>query len=188
MKLRKFLTYSSYVIRHKWYVFLECYKLGIPVQGVLHDLSKLFPDEFFPYMNHFGGGIKKGRDKTGYYKPTDTGDPAFDYAWFLHQKRNEHHWQWYCFPREANDARPIKVLEMPIKYRKEMVADWRGAGRAQGTPNVLKWYTANRGKMHLGPETRKWIEKELKYTSLQLHFIAEIAEEVFKLRGEVCSC
>jgi hypothetical protein len=161
--LKKFKTYSSYVIRHKWYVFLECCKLGIPLQGIIHDLSKLLPDEFIPYMHHFGGGIKTGRDKTGYYKPTDTGDPAFDFAWFLHQKRNAHHWQYWCFPRDADDNSPLKTLEMPIKYRKEMVADWRGAGRAQGTPNVLKWYSTNQHKIVLGPRTREWVDKELGY-------------------------
>jgi hypothetical protein len=163
MLLKKFLTYSSYVIRHKWYVFLECCKLGIPIQGVIHDWHKLLPDEFVPYMNYFGNGIKTGRDKTGYYKPTDTGDSAFDYAWFTHVKRAKHHWQYWTTPRDADDLESVKVFEIPVKYRKEMVADWRGAGRAQGTPDVQKWYRANRCKLLLAPKTRKWIEHELGY-------------------------
>jgi len=167
MLLKKFMTYSSYVIRHKWYVFLECYKQGIPIQGIIHDISKLLPSEFIPYMHHFGGGIKQGRDKTGYYKPTDTGDHAFDYAWFLHQKRNAHHWQYWTTPRDFGDPNPVKILEIPIKYRKEMVADWRGAGRAQGTPDVRKWYAKNAQKLQLGPETRKWVEKEIKHLAVQ---------------------
>lgn len=169
--LKKFKSYSSYVIRHKWYVFIECCKLGIPFQGIVHDLSKLLPSEFIPYYHHFGSGIQKGRDNTGYYKPTDTGDLAFDYAWFLHQKRNAHHWQYWTVPRDADDADSIKILEMPIKYRKEMVADWRGAGRAQHTKGVLNWYTKNRHKLLLGPETRKWIEKEIGYVDDQQDFM-----------------
>jgi hypothetical protein len=171
MLLSKFITYSSYVIRHKWYVFLECCKQGIHLQGIIHDMSKLLPSEFIPYMYHFGGGIKQGRDKTGYYKPTDTGDLKFDYAWFLHQKRNAHHWQYWCFPKDADDNSALKILEMPLKYRKEMVADWRGAGRAQGTPNVLNWYTKNRHKIILGPKTREWVEKELGYIDEQKDFM-----------------
>jgi len=171
MLLTKFKTYSSYVIRHKWFVFIECCKLGIPIQGIIHDISKLLPDEFFPYMNYFGSGIKKGSDKTGYYKPTDSGDKKFDHAWFLHQKRNAHHWQYWCFPCDNDDIDALKILEMPIKYRKEMVADWRGAGRAQGTPNTLNWYTNNCNKFHLGPKTRKWVENELGYIPMYKDFI-----------------
>jgi hypothetical protein len=52
---------------------------------------------------------------------------------------------------------------MPLRYRLEMLADWIGAGAAQGTPDTLGWY-ASRGKNHpLGPETRAWIEQRLGY-------------------------
>jgi hypothetical protein len=59
------------------------------------------------------------------------------------------------------DEGGTKVLEMPDCYRREMLADWRGAGLAQGTPDTLRWYTVNRHKMMLGPETRAWIEGQL---------------------------
>lgn len=53
------------------------------------------------------------------------------------------------------------VQEMPDRYRREMLADWIGAGMAQGTPDTLGWYAA-RGKNHpLGPATRAWIEAML---------------------------
>ena len=157
----KYLQYLWYVIRHKWFVMLECFKLGIYWQGIIHDVSKLLPSEFLPYMEHFYGskiGISKGRDETGYYKPTDTGDSAFDFAWLLHQKRNKHHWQWWILPEDEGG---LKVLEIPLKYRKEMLADWRGAGRAQRNPNTNKWYAGNKTRMSLGIETRDWIEQQL---------------------------
>ena len=74
--MNKYFKYFHYIIRHKWFVFLECYKEGIIWRGITHDLSKFLPSEFFPYANHFYGeknsDIKKGRDESGYYKPTDT--------------------------------------------------------------------------------------------------------------------
>jgi len=158
--VNKYAKYTSYVLRHKWFVFLECVKLGIPLRGVLHDMSKLRPSEFFPYVNFFGGDVKSRRDKTGYYKATNTGDPAFDKAWFFHQKRNDHHWQYWVVPEVAGAV----AVEMPNSCRREMVADWRGAGRAQGKPDTLGWYTANKDKMVLGVETRAWVEKEIGYT------------------------
>lgn len=97
--MKAHLAYLWYVLRHKWFVFLECWRLGIPWLGVVHDMSKFTPGEWFPYVNHFYGpdshhkdgshAPKQIRDETGYYKPTNTGDAAFDFAWLLHQKRNK---------------------------------------------------------------------------------------------------
>lgn len=51
-------------------------------------------------------------------------------------------------------------------YAKEMLADWQGAGRAQGHgDNTLGWYAKNRDKMLLHPETRAWIEQQIGYQS-----------------------
>lgn len=214
--MRAHLKYLRYVARHKRFVFEEGRKLGLGLwQLLVHDWSKFLPSEWNPYVRFFYG--EKGtpiqrRDKTGYYKPTDTGDADFDFAWLLHQKRNPHHWQWWCLPEDdpktdwtvtahqpefgpywltyqneplarfetergedTSDAAyrlvgiaeralasaALKVLPMPDCYRREMLADWRGAGRAQGTPDVRAWYRANQHKMRLHPETRAWIENEL---------------------------
>ena len=155
----KFFEYMSYLLRHKYYVFIECVKLGIPWLGVIHDWSKFLPGEFIPYMNYFyGHETKQIRDETGYYKPTDTGDYSFDFAWLLHQKRNKHHWQWWILPEDDGG---FKVLEMEERYRFEMLADWRGAGMAQGKQDTLAWYSKNKGKMMLGKEARQWVEEQL---------------------------
>lgn len=162
----KYWKYFSYVVRHKWYVFLASIKMGIPLLGILHDLSKFSLDESLPYANFFYGKKPLKRDKTGYYKPTDTGDKAFDFAWLLHQKRNKHHWQWWVLPEDNGG---VKVLPMEEKYLREMVADWIGAGQAQGhfSPKddpmleTRNWWLANNHRMQLHQETRKWIEKVL---------------------------
>ena len=157
-----YLKYLWYVTRHRWFVFLECCKLGIPWLGLIHDWSKFLPSELIPYARHFYSGkhdIQRGRDSTGYYKPVDTGDSAFDWGWFLHSKRNRHHWQWWVLPVGKDGQN--KVLEMPVRYRKEMLADWRGAGRALATPNTAVWYEKNGPKLALGDHTRWWIEQAL---------------------------
>jgi hypothetical protein len=160
--LKKYIKYSRYVLIHKWYVFVECCKLGIWWQGIWHDCSKFMLSEFVPYARHFygsGGDISKGRDKGGYYKGGDTGDVPFDLAWLFHQRRNRHHWQYWIF---AQDEDEDKVIPMPDKYRREMLADWRGAGKAQGFgDNIGKWYKEYRTKMRFHPLTREWIENEL---------------------------
>lgn len=162
--MRRHLSYASYLLRHKWFVFVAGCRLGIPWLALMHDNSKFRPSEWLPYARYFyepDGSKKTRRDSTGYYKPTDTGDAAFDFAWLLHQKRNKHHWQWWVLPEDEGG---LKVLPMPDRYRREMLADWRGAGRAQGTPDTLKWYRTNRHKMSLHPETQGWIEQQLGYS------------------------
>lgn len=152
-----YLNYLWYMIKHKWFVFIECCKVGLVWQGLVHDISKFRPDELFPYARHFGK-YKNRRDSTGYYKPTDTGDPDFDFAWFLHQKRNPHHWQYWAFPDETG----LKVLDMPEKYIKEMICDWKGAGKAQNSKTSCQdWYIKNNSKMQLSDKTRKCIEQKL---------------------------
>jgi len=152
----KHLKYGWYVLKHKWFVMVECFKLGLYWRGITHDMSKLLPSEWFPYTNFFYG--KKAvpvRDSTGYYKPTDTGDSLFDFAWLLHQKRNDHHWQWWVLPKDNGGE---KVLQMSWDAIREMVCDWRGAGRAQGTPDVVAWYLKNGTKMRLHPHSRLCVE------------------------------
>ena len=157
----KYLRYLWYVIRHKWYVGQACRRQeGFVFSGIFHDWSKILPSEFFPYAKHFyGNQAKEWRDDTGYYKPTDTGDPDFDFAWLLHQKRNKHHWQWWILPEDNGGT---KVLEMDEPYIIEMYCDWVGASLAQGHggyEGVIKWYEVNGEKMSLATKTRIRIEQ-----------------------------
>ena len=168
--MKEYLKYFRYVVKHKWFVMIECFKVRLYWRGLVHDLSKLSPSEFLPYAKFFygkkGSDIKKGRNKTGYYKPTDTGDKNFDFAWLLHQKRNRHHWQWWILPEDEGG---VKVLPMEESYLTEMICDWIGAGKAQGhfSPKndrffeTRKWYQQNGSKMQLHNDTRKEIEKRL---------------------------
>ncbi len=162
----KYIKYFKYLLRHKWFVFVECAKEGLIYRGLIHDMSKFLPDELTPYVNYFYG--KKDKPvigKHGFYK-SKTGDEAFNYAWLLHQKRNKHHWQWWVL---LEDSGKHDVLEMTPKYAIEMLCDWIGAGKAQGkvSPNddphreVRLWYLDNKDKMVLHEKTRTLIEKKL---------------------------
>lgn len=166
----KYIKYLSYLLKHRWYVMIECFKQGLIWRGIVHDLSKFLPSEFIPYANFFygnkGDDIKKGRNSTGYYKPTDTGDKKFDWAWLLHQKRNKHHWQYWVLPE---DEEGIKIFEIEEPYLTEMICDWIGAGKAQGCfpPKddkyfeTRKWYKMNGNKMQLNQKTRGEIERRI---------------------------
>ena len=55
----------------------------------------------------------------------------------------------------------LQPLPMPDRYRREMLADWRGAGRAYGNPDTRKWYEKHKHKIIIHAETRAWIESQL---------------------------
>ena len=145
MKLKPHLQYAHYVARHKYWVLREGLKLGVPLwQLIIHDWHKMTPAEWFPYVRQFYG---------------EPDQDAFDLAWLRHQNRGKHHWQWWCL---ALDDGGTRALAMPDRYRREMLADWRGAGRAiHGSDDCLPWYDANRKKMRLHYETRRWVEDQI---------------------------
>ena len=136
--------YFSYLARHKFYTFIECCKLGIPLRGLLHDLSKFLPSEFIPYAHHFYGQHAEI-------------DKDYDFAWLQHIHRNMHHWQYYIII----DLGIEEILPMPDEYRKEMLADWIGAGYAKNQPDVKDWYLKNKQFIRLHPETTRWVESRL---------------------------
>lgn len=162
--MKKYFKYTRYLLKHIHYVRVECFKQGLYFQGIVHDWHKWLPEEFIPYANFFYSKDKQPVRKEGYYKPTDTGDKKFDFAWLLHQKRGKHHWQWWVIPEEESG---VKIFPMKERYWKEMICDWVGAGKAQGfsSPKNDKyketrtWYNKNKNKMQLHPETRIKVEK-----------------------------
>ncbi len=163
----KYLKYFWYVIRHKYYVGIMCFKMGLYWQGLVHDNIKFTCFPFKAYANHFYSGKKiKGTSKTGYSKPTtDVDDPEFDLAWLYHQKSQRHHWQFFIL-KEDNGKE--KILPMTEKYWKEMICDWYGASLATRISNISnykentkKWYLEHKGNIHLNPFTRLLVENEL---------------------------
>ena len=77
--LKHFIT----VTRHRHKVFVHCVKVGIPLQGLLHDLSKYSLTEFVPGAKYYRGNRSPNeaeREDIGYSK-----------AWMHHKGRNKHH-------------------------------------------------------------------------------------------------
>ncbi len=166
-----YLQYLWYVLRHKWYVLIECSKRGIVWRGIMHDMSKFRPDEFIPYARYFYGdyGVKnicpaKWANPGDKFHKTKN---AFDRAWLKHLYRNPHHWQYWIL---QNDTDGREILEMPIVYINEMICDWRGAGMAiTGKDNIAEWYTKNKDKMELHAKTRLAVEIKVEEAAIDPH-------------------
>ena len=101
------------ITHHRHMVMLHCIKAGIPLQGLLHDLSKYSPAEFIPGALYYQGTRspnEEERERNGYSK-----------AWMHHKGRNKHHFEYW------NDVNPetkqYEPVEMPTRYLIEMFCD-----------------------------------------------------------------
>lgn len=198
--MRRYVAYLTYVLCHKWYVFLAGCRLGIPWLAFLHDNSKFLLDELVPYARFFNDADGTKRAQAADRTDQETRD--FQWAWLRHVGRNKHHPQhwvmihsfrcdcsytvWASAPRDdvllkddgiaqclTCGAKRLltyahyTVAEMPEKYRREMLADWIGVGKALGTGGPLPWYTTRGHGLVMHPRTRSWIETALEYQRAQ---------------------
>lgn len=149
--MKSHLKYLRYVLKHKWYVFFECMRLGVPLWGALiHDWQKFTPAEWGPYRRNFYGPHKREDRPTELVK-------AYNRAWLHHQHKGPHHWQFWILREDDGDN---IVLEMPDRYRREMLADWNGAGLAiNGVNDTKEFYEKRKDRIILHKGTREWIEK-----------------------------
>jgi len=148
--MKDHIAYLRYVLRHKIHVLQACRKTGCPLwRGLLHDLSKFSSPEWSPYVHTF-----YAPDGSKRYAETE----EFNRAWLHHQHCNPHHWQYWCLRMDRGDVAPLRMPEVLVR---EMVADWIGAGLAQGKPNTLAWYESNRDRMVLHEDTRAIVERLL---------------------------
>lgn len=114
----KTIKHFKTICRHKHYVRKYCWKMGMYWQGVTHDMSKFSPIEFFESAKYYQGSrspIDACKEENG-----------VSYGWQHHKGRNPHHYE-YWVDNLDNGGTP---LLMPIKYAKELIADYLGAGHA----------------------------------------------------------
>ncbi|MBR4836521.1 MAG: catalase [Clostridia bacterium] len=147
--LKNFFSHFSLVLRHKWRVFVNCCRCGIPWRGLVHDLSKFSPVEFFESVKYYQGDrspIGACRRATGKSE-----------AWLHHKGRNKHHIEYWYDPECS--IMPM----MPYKYAVECVCDKLAAtyvyagGRYENHLPLLHWN--KHGKKVVGnPRTMEFIE------------------------------
>ena len=111
--MNKFLGHFLTITAHRNKVIYHCFKAGIPFQGLLHDLSKYSPSEFFKGVKYFQGTRSPNegeREQKGYSE-----------AWMHHKGRNKHHFEyWTDYTAEPKTMSPVK---MPFNYVVEMFCD-----------------------------------------------------------------
>lgn len=152
MNIKQAKAHLNYTLKHKWYVAIECFKRGLYIEAITHDISKFKYSEFKAYAEFYFN--EDGTNKPVTTKIVPSID-AFVKALHLHQSTNKHHWQYWVMPTNNHDLAPI---EMPRKYVEELICDWIGAGKAKGTPDNKAWYLERKDQLVLHKNTRRIIE------------------------------
>lgn len=127
MKIKNVIGHFCVITKHKWVVFKLCVKIGEPWRGLVHDLSKYSPTEFWEGVKYFNGHhspITDCKKENGYSK-----------AWLHHKGRNKHHAE-YWVDMEATNKMPI----IPYQYVAEMICDKLAAGMIYQGKNWTKEY------------------------------------------------
>ena len=158
MIIKGAIKHTTLIIRHKWYVFVFCTKIGMPIRGLMHDMSKFSPTEFLESIKYYKGTyspITECKRKNGYSK-----------AWLHHKGRNKHHPE-YWFDRDAIVQTPM----IPYKYVAEMICDKLSANKVY---TGKKW--TNRSEL-------EYWQKERLNTKINEH-ISNMLTEVFEQVAE----
>ena len=148
--LKKMWLHFKLITKHRFLVFKLCIKAGIPFRGLVHDLSKYSPTEFFESAKYY----------VGYKSPTQVArqERSYSKAWLHHKGRNKHHEEyWYDF------YAPVHAPVIPYKYSVEMICDNLAAGITYKGKEFTKeyplWYWQNKkNKQLFNPKIQLFIE------------------------------
>lgn len=154
--MRKFFGHLNTVMRHRRKVFVHCVKAGIPWRGLLHDLSKYAPTEFFEGVKHFIGNRSPNEGERA--------EKGYSLAWMHHKGRNRHHFEyWTDYSPVTKRIEPVK---MPVVFVKEMFCDrvaaskvYQGKDYTNGHP--IMYFEGGKSRRMIHPETSDLIESWL---------------------------
>lgn len=154
-----FMNFWGHLItinRHKMLVMKYCFRLGLYKQGLLHDLSKYSPSEFFVGVKYYQGTRSPNnaeREAKGYTS-----------AWLHHKGRNKHHLEYWIDYDLENGG--MTGMKMPVHYVVEMFCDRVAASQNYNRDSYkddfpLKYYIKGKDKYLLHKETAILLEELL---------------------------
>ena len=135
---------------HRLLVMAGCFRVGLYWQGLVHDLSKYSPTEFFTGAKYFQGNRSPNT--------AEREDKGFSEAWMHHKGRNRHHYEyWTDMNRQT---RCYESVPMPRKYLVEQVMDRRAAcmvyqGKNYTAGSALAYFEKSRERVLMNEKTRQ---------------------------------
>ena len=142
--------------KHRHAVFKNCFRAGIPLQGLRHDLSKYAPVEFLNGAKYYDGSRSPNE--------LERNDKGYSEAWLHHKGRNKHHFEYWT---DYNLARKcVMPIKMPLKYVIEMFCDRVAASKTYMKDKYtdaypLEYFERGKSTRSIDPETSALLEKLL---------------------------
>ncbi|MBQ6889013.1 MAG: catalase [Lachnospiraceae bacterium] len=143
---------------HKYLVAKGCFRVGLYKQGILHDMSKYSPAEFFVGVKYFQG------DRS----PNNAEREAIGYssAWLHHKGRNKHHYEYWIDYSLKSIPGGMAPAPMPKKYVVEMLMDRIAAAKVYQKEKYtddspLSYYMQGKDSAPIHEETKALLEKLL---------------------------
>ena len=145
------------ITKHRHEVIKNCFRAGIGIQGLFHDLSKYYPTEFIQGVLHYQGTRSPNEEERELY--------GYSKAWLHHKGRNKHHYEYW------NDynikTKSVEGVEMPPRYFVEMICDRIAASKIYAGKNykddsALNYYLGRKGRILINEKTEAELEKVLR--------------------------
>ena len=145
------------ITHHKVLVAKGCFKVGLYKQGLLHDMSKYSPTEFWVGAKYYQGDRSPNN--------AEREDIGYSSAWLHHKGRNKHHFEhWVDYSLDKEHV--IMGARMPRKYVAEMVMDRIAASKIYQGKNYTDaapytYFSRNKEFIVMHPETKACLDKIL---------------------------
>ncbi len=144
---------------HKLLVAQGCFRVGLYLQGIFHDMSKYGPAEFLMGIRYYQGNRSPNnaeREAKGYSS-----------AWLHHQGRNKHHYEYWVDYTINGAPGVMEPVPMPDKFIAEMIMDRIAAskvydGKSYTNAHPLAYYQRAADNIPIHPETKKKLERILR--------------------------
>lgn len=153
--IQRFFLHLHTVNTHRYEVMKNCFRCGLYIQGLKHDLSKYSPAEFLVSVKYF-----QGYRSPYVYEKEQFG---FSAGWLHHKGRNRHHWE-YWYDMIKGQWIP---LEMPLPWFIEMVCDRVAACRIYQKENytqrsALEYFEKRNDRFYMHEKTAAKLEAVLR--------------------------
>lgn len=143
---------------HKYLVMRNCFQVGLYKQGILHDMSKYSPSEFWVGARYYQGTRSPNN--------AEREDIGYSSAWLHHKGRNKHHYEYWIDYSTKNIPGGMAPAPMPTRYVIEMLMDRIAAcmvyKKEQYTDaSPLEYYLSGKDPAPMHEDTRRLLEKLL---------------------------
>lgn len=153
--MKKAWAHFYTITHHKILVMKGCFRVGLYRQGLLHDMSKYTPVEFFAGVKYYQG-IRSPNN-------AEREDKGYSAAWLHHKGRNKHHLEYWLDYYEDSKGKRIAGMRMPDRYVVEMFMDRIAASKVymgdtyhDGKP--WEYYVNSIARSLLHEESRRLLE------------------------------